>query len=55
MEFDTCWVDVEWFGEWRTVSTLVGEGDALIGMKLLEGSDLHIRVTPGGEVRIEPT
>jgi clan AA aspartic protease len=45
---------VKWHG--RRVGVLVDEspGDPLIGMKLMEGSDLTIRVRRGGTVSICP-
>jgi clan AA aspartic protease len=45
---------VQWHGERRTVPTLEVQGAALIGMALLEGSLLTIRVADSGPVRIEP-
>ena len=47
-------VEVEWFDSWRTIKTYASDGEALVGMKLLKGHDLHIRVVPGGEVRVSP-
>jgi clan AA aspartic protease len=43
-----------WDGEERLVEVLAMEGAALIGMTLLDGSDVHLQVTDGGVVRIEP-
>ena len=48
-------VEVEWSGGWKAVKAYGSEGEALVGMKLLLGCDLFVRVTPDGEVRIEPT
>ena len=45
-------VEVGWFDDWRNVKAYGSEGEALIGMKLLLGCDLSMRVLPGGEVRI---
>ncbi len=47
-------VEIRWSDEWQSIRTLASEGDALLGMKLLEGCDLTVRVVPGGEVRVEP-
>ena len=47
-------VEVAWSGGWREVRALASEGDALLGMKLLSGHELTMRVTAGGEVRVEP-
>jgi clan AA aspartic protease len=44
---------VHWHGEELVVKTLEVEGDALIGMSLLEGSCLTMEVAKGGSVHIE--
>jgi len=48
------WAIVEWHGVRRLVSAYGMGGSALIGMALLEGSDLAIRAANNGPVRIEP-
>ena len=52
--FDCFARSVTWHG--RRVPVLVDEspGDPLLGMKLLEGSELNIRVKRGGAVSIRP-
>lgn len=42
-----------WHGLPRPVECLVAEGAPLVGMTLLRGSALHIRVVEGGAVEIE--
>jgi predicted aspartyl protease len=42
-----------WHGQDKSVILLAAEGIPLIGMSLLEGSDLFVHVVAGGEVRIE--
>lgn len=44
---------VVWHGLSRLVECLVTEGVPLVGMTLLRGSALHIRVVEGGAVEIE--
>ena len=43
-----------WSGRPRTVSVNIAENVCLMGMQLLEGHELLVRVVPGGEVRIAP-
>lgn len=43
-----------WDGEERPVEVLSMDGAPLIGMALLDGSDVHLQVTEGGLVSIEP-
>ena len=45
---------VMWHGQWRLIYIHATEGGALVGMSLLYGSILRIRVIDGGEVTIEP-
>jgi clan AA aspartic protease len=44
---------VVWDGQVRDVQVLAAEGDILIGMSMLYGYDLHLRVVDGGEVTIQ--
>ncbi|MGH3089654.1 MAG: clan AA aspartic protease [Rubrobacteraceae bacterium] len=44
---------VLWHGEERAVAVLASDGDALIGMALLDGGRLTVDAVPGGDVRIE--
>lgn len=43
---------LEWNGASRTVSVNITDGGMLLGMELLEGHELSVRVLPDGEVRI---
>ncbi len=45
---------VEWHGSPREVIVLEADGDALLGMSLVQGSRVAIDVVEDGEVRIEP-
>lgn len=52
--FDVHAAEVEWDGSWRPI-LVSGVGDeALVGMRLLAGHELHIAVVPGGPVEITP-
>lgn len=44
---------VVWMGEARDVEVLASEGDALVGMSLLHGHEVQLRVVEGGSVVIE--
>jgi clan AA aspartic protease len=43
-----------WDGRSRVVEVLAKDGTALIGMALLDGSDVRLQVTDGGLITIEP-
>ena len=45
-------VGVEWDGRVRVVQALAAEGTTLVGMSLLQGSELLIQAVEGGEVTI---
>ncbi len=45
--------EVFWHEQWRLIYVHETEGGALVGMSLLYGSILKIRVVDGGEVTIE--
>jgi clan AA aspartic protease len=45
---------VMWDGVPRAIELLAKEGAPLIGMTLLDGSDVRLQVTEGGPVTIEP-
>ena len=45
---------VLWEGKEREIDVVASEGDALLGMRLLEGSEVTVQVTDGGAVSIEP-
>ena len=47
-------VQIEWFGELRTVRATALDDEPLIGIGLLREHHLHIEVTEGGEVVAEP-
>lgn len=53
VRFDVHTAKVFWDGEERDIAVLAADGTPLVGMSLLEGSDLFVAVVPGGEVRIE--
>jgi len=53
-EFDVYEAAVIWDGIERAVPVDAIEGGALVGMSLLNGHDLHIRVEVGGQVAIKP-
>ena len=44
---------VKWFGQVREVDVIAAEGQPLLGMHLLAGCKITIRVRPGGEALIE--
>jgi clan AA aspartic protease len=52
--FDIYAAEVSWEGGWRPVLVSVIGAEALIGMRLLAGSELRIAVIPGGAVEITP-
>lgn len=45
---------IHWHGQPLHVPALQADGGVLIGMALLEGSDLRVRVIEGGEVQVRP-
>lgn len=47
-------VGVEWDGRVRVVQALAAEGTTLVGMSLLQGSELRVQAVDGGEVTIRP-
>ena len=44
---------VKWFGPEREIYVIAAEGQPLLGMHLLAGCKITIRVRPGGEALIE--
>ncbi len=54
VSFDTCWADVEWFGQARAVRVAFLGATPLLGMGLLAGHHLRIDVVPGGVVEVRP-
>ncbi len=50
---DVCLARVVWHGMLRPVRALVADAVPLLGMSLLRGSELRIRVVGGGDVGIE--
>ena len=44
---------VKWFGRTREIHVIAAEGQPLLGMTLLDGCKITIRVRPGGEALIE--
>ena len=47
-------IAMEWEPDARLIEILVLEGNPLVGMQLLNDRHLHVEVTEGGEVLIEP-
>jgi clan AA aspartic protease len=47
-------VEVEWYGESRIVPVTVIEDEPLIGIGLMREHHLHVELTDGGEVLLEP-
>ena len=54
VSLDMVYVQVQWGEEYRTIPSLVAEGDSLIGMSLLYGYNLSIDVVDGGRVSVIP-
>lgn len=50
---DLCLATIVWDGQERTIEVDSLESEPLVGMALLEGNDLSIRVAVGGTVKIE--
>ena len=50
--FDLYRAEVIWDGELRSVRAYASDGDALIGMRMLDGYNLNMDVEPGGRVAI---
>jgi len=46
--------EVLWHDQWRVIYVHETEGGALVGMSLLYGNVLNMRVVDGGEVTIQP-
>jgi clan AA aspartic protease len=53
-EFDVYKAIVLWHGRRRSVTVSALEMAPVIGMGLLDGSELNIKVRPGGEVTVKP-
>ena len=54
VEFHVYYVTVTWDGVARYIYAFVADNAPLLGMSLLEGHDLSIRVQDGGRVLIQP-
>jgi predicted aspartyl protease len=52
MAFDVYVAIVEWHGQPRTVEVEAADAQPLLGMAMMQGSDLRIQVVPGGSVTI---
>jgi clan AA aspartic protease len=52
-DFDVFSATVIWDGQERLIEVDVTNTDPLVGMLLLNGYELRVEVTPGGEVTIE--
>jgi len=50
--FDTFVAELEWGGGWRAVVVSALGAEVLVGMRLLAGHDLRVRVVPGGAVEV---
>ena len=50
---DNYFGSIMWHGRVRRIVVLESEGGPLVGMELLEGSELSLRVEPGGPVLVE--
>jgi len=50
---ELCLATIVWDGQERTIQVNTVESDPLVGMALLDGYDLNIRVAVGGGVTIE--
>jgi hypothetical protein len=53
-EFDVYKATVLWHGRKKPVTVSELEMAPVIGMGLLDGSELNIKVRPGGEVTVKP-
>jgi clan AA aspartic protease len=52
--FDVYVATVDWHGQPRSVEVEAVDAQPLLGMALMQGSDLRIEVVPGGSVTIVP-
>ena len=52
--FDVYDVTVLWDRQSKYVDTFAADATPLVGMSMIEGHDLHVRVEDGGRVTIEP-
>jgi clan AA aspartic protease len=50
--FDVYVAAVDWDGQPRSVEVEAADSQPLLGMALMQGSDLHMQVLPGGSVAI---
>jgi clan AA aspartic protease len=50
--FDTFAAELEWGGGWRELVVSALGAEVLVGMRLLAGHDLRMRVVPGGVVEV---
>jgi predicted aspartyl protease len=53
-QFDVYAAEVEWDGVWRPVLVSAVGDEELLGMRLLAGHELRMKVVPGGSVEIAP-
>ena len=54
IEVNVYQASVNWNEEWSTIELMELEGEPLLGMALLSGTELRIQVEEGGLVEIEP-
>jgi clan AA aspartic protease len=52
--FERCQVTVMWHGQPLAVRALVGDGQTLVGTRLLAGHELFVHFAPAGSVTITP-
>jgi clan AA aspartic protease len=52
LAFDVHVVTVDWHGQTRTVEVEATDAQPLLGMALMEGSELRIQVAPSGAVAV---
>lgn len=54
VDLDVYTIEIEWHSQWRMITVLEADGGPLVGMSLLYGNDLAIRIVDGGNVSIVP-
>lgn len=45
--------EIEWEGDWRSIPVMALEGESLVGMLMLHGSEIRIVAIAGGDVTID--
>ena len=54
VDLDVYTIEVDWHGQWRIIPVLEADGGPLVGMSLLYGNDLSMRIVDGGSLSITP-